>query len=540
MPIGSPAVSVAADSQTWLKPRAPPRRRGPLENPIPMASESTQERPLLLSALPAGATERRLALAVVSLSTIFFLVAAPFAKVRLAEVGAFLPIYQSALVINDLITAVLLFGQFGILRSQALLMLASAYLFSAVMAVAHLLSFPALFAPTGLLGAGSQTTAWLYFFWHGMFPLFVIAYALLEDGRVSILPSDVPRGHASRAIVFCVAGVFLVAGAFILLATMGHDALPAIMQGNRDAPAKVIVATASWTSSLAALAALWRRRPHSVLDVWLMVVMCVWTFDIALASVLNAGRFDVGWYAGRIYGLLATSFVLMVLLYENSMLYVALIRAHASDRKKAAELERLTTIDALTGIANRRAFDKALDQEWRRTARHGTPLSLLMIDVDSFKRFNDTYGHVAGDQCLRAIGEVLARYARRAGEVAARYGGEEFAVLLPHMDETEAQALAQRVCQAIRDLGIPHASSLVAAHVTISVGMASASRGGALPVGDAPPSSDDDQTKAAHSGPVGLVRAADRALYAAKAAGRNQISSARGDDMQDRAELAAA
>jgi diguanylate cyclase (GGDEF)-like protein len=251
--------------------------------------------------------------------------------------------------------------------------------------------------------------------------------------------------------------------------------------------------------------------------------------DLRYRAGLNAGRFDVGWYAGRIYGLLATSFVLMVLLYENSMLYVALIRAHASDRKKAAELERLTTVDALTGIANRRAFDKALDQEWRRTARHGTPLSLLMIDVDCFKRFNDTYGHVAGDQCLRAIGEVLGRYARRAGEVAARYGGEEFAVLLPHVDEDEAHALAQRLCQAIRDLNIPHASSLAAAHVTISVGVASIPLGGA-PDGDAPPSNDDDQAKAARSGPVGLVRVADRALYAAKAAGRNQVSSACGAD----------
>src|SRR5882762_564000 len=116
-----------------------------------MAAEATDERPLILSAQPAGKSERRLALAVVLLSTIFFFVAAPFAKVRVAEVWAFLPIYQSVLVINDLITAVLLFGQFGISRSRGLLVLASGYLFSALMAVSHLLSFPALITPTGLL-----------------------------------------------------------------------------------------------------------------------------------------------------------------------------------------------------------------------------------------------------------------------------------------------------------------------------------------------------------------------------------------------------
>ena len=496
-----------------------------------MAAESTEERPLFLSALPAGRRDRQLALAVVLLSTAVFLVAAPFAKVPLVQVSAFLPIYQSVLVINDLITAVLLFGQFGILRSRALLVLASGYLFSAFMAVTHLLSFPALFTPTGLLGAGPQTTAWLYFFWHGVFPLLVIAYALLNERRASIYTSGLSRRSASVAILSSIAAVCVVAGGFTFLATIGHDALPAIMQGNHDAPTKVIVATASWMLSLIALAALWRRRPYSVLDLWLMVVMCVWIFDIALASVLNAGRFDVGWYAGRIYGLLATSFVLLILLYENSILYAALIETHASDRKKAAELQRLTAVDALTGIANRRAFDKALDQEWRRTVRNSTPLSLLMIDVDCFKRFNDTYGHVAGDQCLRAIAEVLARNARRAGEVAARYGGEEFAVLLPHMNNDEAHSLAQRVCQAVRDLKVPHESSTTAAHVTISVGVASASLAAlSIPEGT-PLSNDAAEARASRSGPVSLVRTADQALYAAKAAGRNRVSSSYSNDL---------
>src|SRR4051812_7032792 len=129
-----------------------------------MATELMDEQPLFLSALPPERSDRRLALVVVLSSTIFFLLAAPFAKVPLVPVSAFLPIYQSVLVVNDLITAVLLFGQFGILRSRALLVLASGYLFGALMAVFHLLSFPGLFTPFGLLGTGPQTTAWLYFF----------------------------------------------------------------------------------------------------------------------------------------------------------------------------------------------------------------------------------------------------------------------------------------------------------------------------------------------------------------------------------------
>jgi hypothetical protein len=128
---------------------------------------TSHERGVFLSTLPASRRQRRLALAVVLASAAIFLALAPFARRPLGQVWAFIPIYESALVINDLVTAVLLFGQFSILRSRALQVLASAYLFTAFMTVAHALSFPGLFSPTGLLGAGAQSTAWLYMFWPG-------------------------------------------------------------------------------------------------------------------------------------------------------------------------------------------------------------------------------------------------------------------------------------------------------------------------------------------------------------------------------------
>ena len=157
------------------------------------ANGLTDERSVFLSTLPAGRRARRLALAVVLASVTVFLAAVPFAKLPLAQIGAFIPIYESALVVNDLITAVLLFGQFNILRSRALLVLASGYLFTATITVSHALSFPGLFSPTGLLGAGPQSTAWLYTFWHGGFPLVVIAYAALKDGGPEAT-SGRPRG----------------------------------------------------------------------------------------------------------------------------------------------------------------------------------------------------------------------------------------------------------------------------------------------------------------------------------------------------------
>jgi diguanylate cyclase (GGDEF)-like protein len=358
------------------------------------------------------------------------------------------------------------------LRSTAVLVLACAYLFTACLTAAHTLSFPGLFSPTGLLGAGPQTTAWLYMFWHAGFPLLVIAYARIRARSRNM--ATLGRRFGRHSIAIGISAALTAALGCLLLATAGHDALPAIMLGNRYTPAMMVVVTTVCALSLLALVAVWRRRSKTVLDLWLMVVMCAWFLDIALSAVLNAGRFDLGFYAGRIYGLLATSFVLVMLLLESGRLYALLIQTHKSDRRKAAELRRLSALDPLTGIANRRAFEDALDEEWRRTLRHRTPLCLIMIDVDYFKRFNDTYGHVAGDQCLRAVARVLADSARRAGEVVARYGGEEFAVLLPHTGVGEAHLLAQRICQEVRDLDIPHAQSVAANHVTISIGLADA------------------------------------------------------------------
>jgi diguanylate cyclase (GGDEF)-like protein len=215
-----------------------------------------------------------------------------------------------------------------------------------------------------------------------------------------------------------------------------------------------------------------------------------------------------------------------MLLIENSALYIHIIRLRESDRQKAAELHRLSVVDLLTGIANRRAFDETLDQEWRRAMRHNTELSLVLIDVDYFKQFNDTYGHLAGDQCLRTVAQVLAAGMRRAGELAARYGGEEFAVLLPHTDLEQAHRVAERMCAAVREEAIAHAGSEVSPHVTISVGVASTAcivgrparwlRKGVL-------------AGVLHAERVDLVKAADSALYLAKSTGRNRVVSALND-----------
>ncbi|HEY5800903.1 MAG TPA: diguanylate cyclase, partial [Burkholderiaceae bacterium] len=169
-----------------------------------------------------------------------------------------------------------------------------------------------------------------------------------------------------------------------------------------------------------------------------------------------------------------------------------------------AELERLALQDALTGLANRRQFDLALASEFRRAVRRQTSLALLMLDVDNFKRYNDEYGHPAGDRCLQAISGVI--HGQRPGDLSARYGGEEFAILLPDTTLDGAVKLAQHLRDGVRALKLPHKRN-PAGIVTISIGVAALT----------PPRGEGD----AHL----LLQTADAALYAAKASGRDAVST---------------
>jgi PAS domain S-box-containing protein len=321
-----------------------------------------EDRSIFLSTLPAGRGDRAAALAIVGVSSLLFACAVPFASVPLTPVPAFAASYQSALALNDVITAILLFSQFSILRWRALLLLASGYLFTAAAAVVHALTFPGLFAPSGLLNAGSQTTVWLYVVWHAGFPVFVLGYALLKDnvrgGKI--------RGSAGGAILVSAVAVVAAISAVSWIVTAGHDILPTLMRNGHYTSTLTGVVSAVWSLTLAALVVLFFRRPHSVLDVWLMVVLCAWLFDIALSAIFNAGRFDLGFYAGRIYGLCAASFVLGVLLFDNVGLQAKLARTlemvrrqAASEKDRHGERERL--LSAVVESSNDAIVTKTLD-----------------------------------------------------------------------------------------------------------------------------------------------------------------------------------
>ncbi|NEX60557.1 diguanylate cyclase domain-containing protein [Noviherbaspirillum galbum] len=192
---------------------------------------------------------------------------------------------------------------------------------------------------------------------------------------------------------------------------------------------------------------------------------------------------------------------------ERDQAFAALRESERRLAEANVQLQRLADIDGLTGIANRRRFDSALQVEWQRALRTQRPLSVLLGDVDHFKAYNDTYGHLAGDRCLQQVAAVLNANLRRPADVAARYGGEEFALILPETENAGAAAVAQSCLAQVAALGIAHAGSSAAEVVTMSFGVATL-----VPAqGQATPD---------------LLTAADRALYRAKAAGRNQAGTA--------------
>ncbi|MDX5363571.1 MAG: sensor domain-containing diguanylate cyclase [Pseudazoarcus pumilus] len=171
------------------------------------------------------------------------------------------------------------------------------------------------------------------------------------------------------------------------------------------------------------------------------------------------------------------------------------------------ELEELSFKDGLTGVANRRMFDSVFEREWASARRSGKPLSLILLDIDFFKEYNDRYGHLAGDDCLRQVATALASAALRPRDFLARFGGEEFVLVLPETDTTSAVTVAERLRSVVQQLDIPHEGSAVAPHVTISLG-----------IGTRQPGADED--------PQAFLDSVDRQMYRAKESGRNRSEQA--------------
>jgi len=302
------------------------------------------DQPFTLANLSPGRAQRRLALAVaLGFLGALFISAGTLSNIQLGRIDAFVPAYGTAIFVNDLITAVLLFNQFAILRSRALLAISSGYLFTALMVIPWMLTFPGLFTPGGLLGAGLQSTHWLYFLQYAGFPTFVIAYVLLKDADP---PKQLWDGSVVTTILSSVAISAAVVCAVTVLVIAGDAYLPRVsIDPVHFSTLWLYLASCLILWNALALILLWIRQ-RSVLDLWLMVVVCAYAIEIYLVSFPGLARFSASWYAGRVFGIVSSILVLFVLLHEITTLYAQLLRAVLAQRREREA--RLMTGDAVS------------------------------------------------------------------------------------------------------------------------------------------------------------------------------------------------
>jgi signal transduction histidine kinase len=281
--------------------------------------------------------QRRLTLALAAVVLIATGIIAPFGAIQLRRIDGFIPAAESAIIVGDFFTSVLLFSQSSIVGSRGLLLLASGYLFSALLIVAHLLTFPGAFAPSGLLGAGLSTAAWLFIFWHLGLPVSVIGYAYLIDERRTLTRS---------AIYWSVTFVIALVCVLTWIVTAHDDALPALFVDQiHVSPLGRHANSIGFLVSVVALAALWRRR-KSVLDLWLIVAVSVLVAELAVTAFVIVSRFSLGFYIQRGFSLAASTIVLSALLAEAMMLYAR--HANAIVRLRREQETKIMSAQAIT------------------------------------------------------------------------------------------------------------------------------------------------------------------------------------------------
>ena len=364
--------------------------------PIDADTALAREQHFILSTLSPGAVQTQLALAVVGGILVVFtlLTFGPLKDAHVQRVDAFVPAYVTAMFLCDSITALLLYAQFTIVRSRATLLVASAYLFAALVMIPFILVFPGVFVEgRGLMG-GMQSTSWVYFFQHAGFPLFILAYALGKDGE------DPParRSDVARDVVISIAATAALVAAGAILFIDGEPLLPRVtLDAMRFGALWWYPASAVLLFNAVAILLLWRRR-RVALDLWLLVVMFLYVVEIPLSYYPDPRRFSSGWYAVRGFGVLASAIVLMLLIQEIATLYGRLLRAvHGERREREA---RLMTGDAVAA---------SIAHEVRQ------PLTAMVTAADAALRFLDrsTPNIDKAKEALRRI----AADGHRAGEV---------------------------------------------------------------------------------------------------------------------------
>lgn len=584
-----------------------------------------------LTTMPANRSQRVLALCIGAAVCLISLLLAPFARVQLAEMHAYQPAIFSAVICFELITAYVLYSQFRVNGTPSVLMLAAGYLFSASMVAMYLLTFPGIFAPSGLFHAGLQTAPWLYLFWHMGLPIAIFLYMRFETKYQNMRLS--PR-TADRATVLTISATVLLIGGLSLLTTKFHDWMPALLVKGRLTPLFIYgLGLPIVFVSLIVLALFYKStKGRTVTSAWLCVALLASVLDV-LIILGGGGRFSVGWYLAKWNTFVCANAVLAGMIHEFTKMYMKLIQLYRkvtesedeyktlfresrlAERKIAKQNEiiermlessheaivmcdtdgrvvfanrrfeklferpllsgqqladycermmashgtlaaiigmyfegrqkpfrervslvtskektkyyecyvspisdelsgmlhghlfgfhdrtdevRMVYYDELTGLPNRRYLGERLTEALERSKDGMTTFSVFFMDLDGFKKVNDTLGHELGDRLLQEVADILNLCVGNRG-LCARWAGDEFIVLLePIGTKEQAEEIARKIIHTIDDL---REVDGLEAHVTASIGIAVYPKDG--------------------SEGKDLLQHADQAMYEAKIRGKN-------------------
>ncbi|MCZ0734639.1 sensor domain-containing diguanylate cyclase [Phreatobacter sp. AB_2022a] len=408
----------------------------------------------------------------------------PLAARPVSRLPAFMLAYGVTMVVLNALLATLFLCKATASGQSRLNILAAAYIFVVLMMMPAVFSFPDAIVAGSIIG-NRMSAIYLWIAWHYGFGLAAVWY---------LTRSGADHYRAGPILL----GTLAVAAATVVGVTLGAERLPDIFVDGVafGSPALKLVPVSLLALALAGFV-LSVQRAHTAEDAGLAVGLGATCLDIWL-SFYGGPQYSAGWYAAKVFGLTASVAVLAALCLEITRLYLNAAKANEV-------LRRLAERDGLTQLFNRRHFDEQLAEQWGLASRSGQAISVIMIDIDWFKSYNDTYGHQVGDLCLRAVGLALIGVSPDRQDFVSRYGGEEFVVLVPAADASGAAAVAEEIRAAVARLAVPHRSS-PKGRVTVSVGAFTMVAEGARP----------DL----------IMRRADECLYEAKARGRDQVVSA--------------
>jgi diguanylate cyclase (GGDEF)-like protein len=406
----------------------------------------------------------------------------PVANVPLYPIPGYMTAFGAFMIVINLLLAAFLFSRGTIDNHANSIRLGATYFFIALVFLPLMATFPSGFVPFQIMG-GKTSSVWLWAFWHAGFGIGILRYALSDDRK----PCSV-RISAAEVILLVIA--------LALVATVGLPYLPSMLaDGHRLFTGfGAFVPPAILLLLLVSLIVVATCAERSQERLWIMVGLVAACFDVWL-TYRGATRYALGWYVSKCGSLVTSLSMLTAIMYDVTALRHRSLLANA-------RLMQIAHVDGLTGLSNRRRFDEAIDNEWRRAQRNQHEVSLLMVDVDHFKTFNDRYGHIQGDDCLQKVGEILRNAARRPGDCVARYGGEEFALLLPSTGLHGTREVAKQIHARFEALCLPHEGSPFG-QVSVSIGHST-------------------MRPAAGCDHVELLTMADQNLYVAKTSGRNQ------------------